>query len=199
MEIILGSASMSRRNILSEMGYKFTIMTADIDEKAIRKETPEDLVITLAEAKADAIISRLQEIDDYKTKAVSTLLITADQVVVHGGVIREKPLSKEQAREFIKGYSGGHASTVGSVLVTNLKTGTRKGAVDKAEVYFHTIPDDVIENLIEEGIVLNVAGGLLLEHPLTSPFVEAVVGTADSVMGLPKALTEQLLQEALSQ
>ncbi|KAG9445260.1 hypothetical protein H6P81_016600 [Aristolochia fimbriata] len=199
MEIILGSASMSRRNILSEMGYKFTVMTADIDEKAIRKETPEELVMALAEAKADAIILRLQDISDYKTKPVSTLLITADQVVVHEGVIREKPLSKEQAREFIKGYSGGHASTVGSVLVTNLKTGVRRGAVDKAEVYFHKIPDDVIESLIEEGVVLNVAGGLLLEHPLTSPFVEAVVGTADSVMGLPKALTEQLLQESLPQ
>lgn len=32
------------------------------------------------------------------------------------------------------GYSGGHVSTVGSVLVTNLKTGFRKGALDKAEV-----------------------------------------------------------------
>lgn len=28
---------------------------------------------------------------------------------------------------------------------------------------------------IEEAITLNVAGGLMLEHPLISPFVEAVV------------------------
>lgn len=28
---------------------------------------------------------------------------------------------------------------------------------------------------IDEGIMLNVAGGLMLEHPLTLPFVEAVV------------------------
>lgn len=34
------------------------------------------------------------------------------------------------------GYSGGHASTVGSVIVTNLKTGARKGGWDKAEVLF---------------------------------------------------------------
>lgn len=32
------------------------------------------------------------------------------------------------------GYSGGHVSTVGSVLVTNLKTGRRFGGLDKAEV-----------------------------------------------------------------
>jgi septum formation protein len=28
---------------------------------------------------------------------------------------------------------------------------------------------------IHEGITLNVAGGLMLEHPMTLPFVEAVV------------------------
>ncbi|ERN17464.1 hypothetical protein AMTRI_Chr13g126080 [Amborella trichopoda] len=196
-QIILGSSSIARRNILSEMGYAFTVMSADIDEKSIRIENPEDLVMALAEAKADAIISRL-DLSVYKEpSAEPTLLITADQVVVHEGVIREKPLSKEEARAFIKGYSKGHAATIGSVLVTNLKTGIRKGEVDKAEIYFHDIPDEIIESLIEEGKVLNVAGGLIVEHPLTSPLVEAMVGTTDSVMGLPKVLTQTLIREAL--
>lgn len=196
-KIILGSSSAIRKQILAEMGYDFTIMTADIDEKMIRKEKPEELVMALAQAKADAIIGRLQ-IGDYKEEcAEPTLLITADQVVVHGGIMREKPSSAQEAREFIKGYSAGHASTVGSVLVTNLKTGARKSGFDTAEIYFHKIPDEVIENLISEGDVLYVAGGLMVEHPLTSPFVDQVVGTIDSVMGLPKALTEQLIKLAL--
>lgn len=190
---------MARRHILSEMGYEFEIMTADIDEKGIRREKPEDLVTVLAEAKADAIISRLK-IEDYKeADAEPTLLITSDIVVVHEGIIKEKPTSKEEARQFLKGYSGGHVTTVGSVLVTNLKTGKRSGGLDKAEVYFHDIPDEIIENLIDEGVVFRVAGGLLLEHPLTLPFVEAVIGASDSVMGLPKALTETLIHDALSQ
>ncbi|XP_074562192.1 uncharacterized protein LOC141818638 [Curcuma longa] len=196
-KIILGSSSRSRRQILSEMGYDFTIMSADIDEKEIRMEKPEELVMTLAEAKADAIISKLRSSGFNEQDDEPTLLITADQVVVHGGMIREKPSSPEEAREFIKGYSQGHASTVGSVLVTNLKTGVRKGGCDKSEIYFHKIPDDVIDNLIEEGDVLYVAGGLMVEHPLTSPFVEAIVGTIDSVMGLPKALTKKLIDEAI--
>lgn len=195
-KLILGSSSVARQQILAEMGYQFTLMTADIDERAIRMEKPEDLVMVLAEAKADAIISKLQT-SDYKNDAEPTLLITADIVVVHQGVIREKPSDEDEARLFLKGYSGDHVSTVGSVLVTNLKTGTRKGAYDKAEVYFHDIPDEIIEELIEEGVVLNVAGGLLLKHPLTSRFVEAVVGSSDSVMGLNKELTEKLIQEAL--
>uniref|UniRef100_A0A6N2M2M2 Maf-like protein n=2 Tax=Salix viminalis TaxID=40686 RepID=A0A6N2M2M2_SALVM len=168
-KLILGSASSSRRKILKEMGYEFTISTADIDEKSIRKEKPEDLVMTLAEAK----------------------------VVVYEGAIREKPAGKEEAREFIKGYSGGHAATVGSVLVTNLKTGFRKGEWDRVEIYFHEIPDEVIEKLIEEGIVLRVAGGLIIEHPLVLPYIKEVVGTTDSVMGLSKALTKKLIEEAL--
>ncbi|XP_059623653.1 uncharacterized protein LOC132266702 isoform X1 [Cornus florida] len=196
-KVILGSSSMARREILSEMGYEFTIMTADIDEKSIRKEKPEELVMVLAEAKADAILSRLQTTGHLEEDAYSTLLITADTVVVYEGIIREKPSSKEEARQFIKGYSGGHASVVGSVLVINLRTGTRKGGWERAEVYFHDIPAEVIDSLIEEGIILNVAGGLMLEHPLTLPLVDTVIGTADCVMGLPKALTEKLIQEAL--
>ncbi|XP_021616649.1 7-methyl-GTP pyrophosphatase isoform X1 [Manihot esculenta] len=223
-KIILGSSSMARRQILAEMGYEFSIMTADIDEKSIRKEKPEELVMALAHAKADAIITRLQSLGHLEENARATLLITADTVVLYKGMIREKPTSKEEAWNFIKGwlivffsstavdktptgsvviwllfagYSGGHAAVIGSVLVSNLTTGTRKGAWETAEVYFHEIPDEVIDSLIEEEVTFKVAGGLMLEHPLTSPFVEAVVGSTDTVMGLSTSLTEKLIAEAL--
>ncbi|KAG6406426.1 hypothetical protein SASPL_134026 [Salvia splendens] len=119
------------------------------------------------------------------------------EVVVYEGVIREKPSSKEEARQFIKGYSGGHAATVSSVLVTNLSNGSRKGGWDKVEIHFHDIPEEVIEKLIEEAPVLNVAGGLIIEHPLVVPYVKEVVGGTDSVMGLPKDLTRRLMKEVL--
>ncbi|XP_062101243.1 uncharacterized protein LOC133807103 isoform X2 [Humulus lupulus] len=196
-KIILGSSSVARRKILAEMGYDFAIMTADIDEKSIRKEIPEELVVALAEAKAEAIISKLESLDNQNKDDNATLLIAADTVVVYEGVIREKPSSKEEARKFMKDYSGGQAATVSSVFVSNLKTGFRKGDWDRVEIHFHEIPDDVIEKLIDEGTVLYVAGGLIIEHPLILPLVKKVVGTTDSVMGLPKALTERLLKEAL--
>ncbi|KAH9692988.1 Maf-like protein [Citrus sinensis] len=197
VKIILGSSSMPRRKILAEMGYEFSVMAADIDEKSIRKEKPEDLVMAIAEAKADAIISKLQITDSQLGTVEQTILIVADTVVVYEGVIREKPSSREEARRFIKDYSGGQCATVGSVLVTNLKTGFRKGEWDRVEIQFHEIPDEVIEKLIEEGIVLNVAGGLITEHSLILPYVKQVVGAMDSVMGLPKAVTEKLIKEAL--
>ncbi|KAM7273384.1 hypothetical protein ACFE04_028048 [Oxalis oulophora] len=245
-KIILGSSSIARRKILSDMGYKFTILTADIDEKSIRRDKPEDLVMALAEAKADAILSKLtiseQERSDEPTLLISsdtaeaiqqripvcddvkeaepTLLVTGDQVVVFEGEVREKPSDVEEAWKFIRGYSGGYASTVSSVLVTNLQTGFRKGEVDRVEVHFHEIPDEIIEKLINEGKILNVAGGLIIEHPLVVPYVKEVgvpiiyvklgnefrkqsgnfvtmIGTTDSVMGLPKVVTEKLMKEVL--
>ncbi|XP_052189088.1 uncharacterized protein LOC127799264 isoform X4 [Diospyros lotus] len=195
-KIILGSSSVHRQKVLSEMGYNFTVMTADIDERSIRKEKPEELVVALAEAKAEAIIPKLP-IGHFQKDAEASVLVTCDQVVVFEGTIREKPSSKEEARQFIKDYSGGSAATVSSVLVTNLRTGFRKGDLDKVEIYFHAIPDQVIDNLIEEEMILNVAGGLITEHPLMLPYIKQVVGTMDSVMGLPKALTERLIVEAL--
>ncbi|PKI34269.1 7-methyl-GTP pyrophosphatase isoform X2 [Punica granatum] len=196
-KIILGSSSIARRKILAEMGYEFTLMSADIDEKSIRKDKPEELVMALAEAKAGAISQKLP-LGDYTKDAVEpTLLITADQVVVYEGAVREKPSSKEEAWEFIKGYSGRQAATVSSVLATNLKTGIRKGGWDRVEIFFHEIPDETIEKLIEEGNVLYVAGALIIEHPLILPLVKDVMGTTDSVMGLPKALTEKLIKEVL--
>ncbi|CAI9266947.1 unnamed protein product [Lactuca saligna] len=221
--IILGSSSIARRKILAEMGYEFALMSADIDEKSIRTEKPEELVMALAKAKADAIVSKLQTSDDQKKDVIPsiliasdtaegkpklhsgedkdaepTLLITCDQVVVYDGTIREKPSSEEEARQFIKDYSGKHAATLSSVFVTNLKTGFSKVDCDKAEIYFHEIPDDVVEKLIEEGLVLRVAGALIIEHPLVAPYVKNLIGTSDSVMGLPKALTEKLLKEAVN-
>ncbi|XP_058225608.1 uncharacterized protein LOC131334549 isoform X3 [Rhododendron vialii] len=178
------------------MGYDFTIMTADIDEKSIRRNTPEEMVMAIAEAKAEAIIAKLP-IDYCKQDAEPPLLITGDQVVVYEGKVREKPSSKEEARQFIKGYSSGTAGTVSSVLVTNLKSGLSKGDWEKAEIHFHAIPDQVVDNLIQEKMVLNVAGALISEHPLLLPYVKQLVGTTESMMGLPKALTERLILEAL--
>ncbi|KAL4559439.1 hypothetical protein LXL04_031577 [Taraxacum kok-saghyz] len=221
-KIILGSSSIARRKILAEMGYEFTLMSADIDEKSIRTEKPEELVMALAKEKADAIVSKLQKSDDQKKDATPsiliasdtaegkpklhsgedkdaqpTLLITCDQVVVYEGIVREKPLNEEEARQFIKDYSGKHAATLSSVFVTNLNTGFNKVDYDKAEIYFHEIPEDAVDKLIDEGLVLRVAGALIIEHPLIVPYVKKLIGTTDSVMGLPKALTEKLIKEAM--
>ncbi|CAN4097730.1 unnamed protein product [Withania somnifera] len=94
-------------------------------------------------------------------------------------------------------YANRHAATVSFVLVTNLGTGSRRGEWDKVEIHFHDIPDEVIDKLIEEGIVLYAAGGLIIEQLLILPYVKEVLAQLIVVMGLPKALTERLIKEVV--
>jgi septum formation protein len=56
-KLILGSSSVARKHILAEMGLEFEVMTADIDEKSIRRENPDELVTILAEAKVRPFLS----------------------------------------------------------------------------------------------------------------------------------------------
>ena len=95
MNIILGSSSTSRKTVLTSMGFAFTVISPDIDEKAIRREDPRELIEAIAQAKMDAVLRLIQE---------DAIVITSDQVMVVDGKVREKPQSKEEAYEFISTF-----------------------------------------------------------------------------------------------
>lgn len=71
MEIILGSQSKGRRGVLERAGYTFDVMSADIDERAIRRDDPKELTRALARAKADALLPKI---------VGQALLVTSDQM-----------------------------------------------------------------------------------------------------------------------
>jgi septum formation protein len=207
--VVLGSKSFTRKAILTEMGLPYRVVVADIDEKAIRMDTPEALVAALAGAKADTIVARLRNGtaksvgDDDVTVlndvwSTRSLLITCDQVVVHEGAIREKPESEAQARLFVRSYGDAPATTVGAVAVTDVLTGERFGPiVDRCSVFFNPIPDDVVDALIAEGTCLHCAGGLMVEHPKMISLTKKTEGSTDALMGLSKASVGELLLRAL--
>ncbi len=186
MKIILGSSSKYRQRVLKEMGYQFEILSSDVDEKAIRFDDPQNLVLVLAKTKAEALLKRIKE---------PAILITADQVVTCDGEIREKPESEQQAREFLDSYGRFPASTVSAVVVTNTQTKKQAQGVQISTIYFKPLPQDIIEKLITKGEVFHCAGGFRSEDPLVQPYIEKIDGTIDSLMGLPKELTKRLMLE----
>ena len=189
MKIILGSASKQRKKVLERWGYTFDVVKPDINEKAIRFEDPRKLTMALALAKAEVLRSKIKE---------PALLITADQVVLWNKQILEKPENPEQARVFLKGYAQYPAQPINAIVVTNTVTGVQLGENDENTVYFRSFPDSVIEQLIAEGNIFSQAGAFSLEDPLIAPYVERIVGTLDSVEGLPKEITERLIKEVQS-
>ncbi|MEK7539806.1 MAG: Maf family nucleotide pyrophosphatase [Patescibacteria group bacterium] len=189
MKVVLGSQSKGRKQMLMEMGYKFEVMSAGIDEKAIRHQDPQQLTMALANAKADVLLKKIHE---------PCLLITSDQVVAWNGQILEKPETPEEAREFLRGYAIHPAQTVTAVVVVNTQTQQRAQAVDLATVWLKPIPDALIQQFIAEGNVFSWAGGFGIQDALKYNLVEKLEGTVDSIMGLPKELTTQLLKQVSS-
>jgi septum formation protein len=171
------------------MGYTFAVMPAHIDERAIRSQDPGALTLALAHAKADALLPHIHE---------PALLITSDQVVVWQGTIREKPVYAEEARAFLRSYAESPAETVTAVVVTNTATGLRQQGVDRATVWFRRIPEEVIAQVIAQGDIFAHAGGFSITDPLLEAYIDRVDGTAESVIGLPTALTRQLLRAAMT-
>jgi septum formation protein len=113
---------------------------------------------------------------------------------VFGDQILEKPRTKEEARERIVGYGKAPCRTVGSIVLTDTISGRRVSGVDTAVIHFSPIPDDIIQELLDEGEVMHCAGGLMVEHPLVLPY-RRLEGAEDSVMGLSLSLLDSLLEK----
>eukprot|EP00612_Vaucheria_litorea_P002778 CAMPEP_0171458934 /NCGR_PEP_ID=MMETSP0945-20130129/4415_1 /TAXON_ID=109269 /ORGANISM="Vaucheria litorea, Strain CCMP2940" /LENGTH=209 /DNA_ID=CAMNT_0011984843 /DNA_START=90 /DNA_END=719 /DNA_ORIENTATION=+ len=191
--IILGSRSPTRFSILKQMGFEIKVRPADIDEYSIgdRSGDPEKLVQLIGHAKAEALLPKLaKEVND-----ASTLLLTGDQVVLHKGNVLEKPLNFDEVRKNIKSYCNDNCQTVGSIVLTHVKSGKRVAGTETSTIYFKTIPDSVIDELCKVEDVLWSAGGLIAEHPLVEPFVEKIDGTLEGIMGLCPNLVIQLMEE----
>lgn len=191
--LVLGSGSSTRRAILSELGLSFEVHKPGIDEKAIRRSSPEELVLALGKAKAAALLE-----GEHGTEfaAEGALLLTADQVVVWEGTILEKPVDEAEARTFIAGYGKAPARTVGSCVLTDAATGQQWAEVDTACVHFEAIPQSTVDKLITDGELFYCAGGLMVEHPLVAPHVTSMEGSIDSVMGLCKSTLVRMLDVA---
>jgi septum formation protein len=201
-QLILGSKSWSRRELLGTLGIPFAIAVAGIDESAIRSTNARELVLKLGHAKADALLASGSLPNGapggVKTITGKTLLITGDSVVAHKDQILEKPESKEQARKYLNSYATAPATTVSSIVVVDVASGCRWDGVTEAEVYFHPMPVDVIEELIETGGSMESAGGLRIEHPAVERYTNYIIGDRSAVMGFSLPLVEELLSKALS-
>ena len=204
--LLLGSGSFTRKLILSEMNIPYHKIVREIDERGLgdrSKDAPRDLVLMLAKAKMDHLITEIQagncnnDLPSGFSSADEWVVLTGDQVVTHSGNILEKPDSVEQAKEFVAGYASSPCSTVGSCVLTHLPSGIQVSGVDTATIHFKTtITGDIIDNLLKEDApVLSCAGGLMIEHPLTREHIDRIEGTEDSVMGLSKDLVTRLLSE----
>ncbi|MFA6177323.1 MAG: Maf family nucleotide pyrophosphatase [Candidatus Paceibacterota bacterium] len=188
MKLILGSSSKYRKNILEKAGYVFDVLVPDIDEKLIQVDDPYQRPLVVARAKAEVLISQIKE---------PALLVTSDVIAVCNGKVREKPESKEEAREFLMEYSKGIGPEgVTAIVIYNTVTKEYFEGIDKAQVFFSEFPESVIEDFIKNGDALGRAGGFGVQSPILRPYVKKIEGDEESIVGLPVLLLKKLLKQA---
>ena len=186
MKLILGSSSQFRRAVMDELGFEYEVMAPEIDEKAIRIDDPDALVLAIAHAKADALVGAVEG---------EALIITSDQVVVWNGQIREKPQDREEAKRFIMSYDEHPAVIINGLVVTHVPSGRRVESVSAMHTWYMPIPDLAAEEILDTSDVMFCAGGLQTEHPLFRHFMIHTDGSDDHAMGLPKGELLKLLTE----
>lgn len=176
-EIILASASPRRREILSELGVKFSVITADTDESSDERE-PAALAEQLASKKGLAVYELLRS----RGEADGKVIISADTVVVCGTEILGKPKNTADAQRMLGMLRGsahrvitGVGVTVGGVCFT---------ASSETEVRVADIPDAEILRYIETGDPMDKAGAYGIQGRF-SRWICGIDGCYFGVVGLP--------------
>lgn len=186
MDIILGSTSPFRAQVLRDAGFEFKVMKPNINEKVVGQgiRNPNMLVLKLAHAKAEAIMMR---------KPPPAFLITSDQVVVSNDEILEKPVDADEARSRLVSYHENPPMTYTSVVVTNTVTHKQAVNVDRACVIFKQIPKKAIDGALKRGTIMKCCGAFDIDDPDLVPYIQAINGQRTSVLGLPIDTVKMLL------
>ena len=189
-DVILASRSPRRREILSMLGVKFEIVSADADESS-EITAPNQLVRELAlrkgRATRDLLCAEGRLTDD-------TLIIASDTVVALGESILGKPEDEEEAREMLRSLSGkSHKVVSGIALLTKDR---ETAAAEETDVHFSVLSEQEIDRYVKTGEPMDKAGAYAIQGG-ASIWVEGIDGDYHNVVGLPVHRLNRLLEDFL--
>ena len=180
--LFLASTSPRRREILASLGLDFTIVPVDVDESPRERETPGDMVLRLAVAKAEAAGA-----------GGESIALGADTVVVVDGHALGKPKDEADCLGMLERLSGrGHKVLTGVALHGARGTQT---VLSETDVYFREISRDEALAYWQSGEPCDKAGAYAVQG-LGGVFVERIEGSYSGVVGLPVFETATLLANA---
>ena len=171
-DIILASASPRRSELMTLAGFRFDVICADIDEIVPEKALPQEVVMSLALQKAQAVAK------DHRKSAV----VGSDTVVALDGKILGKPRSEKEAAEMLRSLSGRiHKVFTGVAIVCGEKV---TSFFDETEVEFYPLTDQEILDYIATGEPMDKAGAYGIQGR-GAVLVKRINGDYFNVMGLP--------------
>ncbi|CAA6802499.1 MAG: Septum formation protein Maf [uncultured Thiotrichaceae bacterium] len=182
-EIILASASPRRRELLDQIGIRYDVKVADVDESSVAGESADEMVVRLAALKAETI---WQASD--KTRPV----LGSDTLGELQGQLLVKPVDFAHAHEMLSAMSGAWHRILSAVAVRN-EHGMNT-ALSESKVWFRHLSDEEIKQYWNSGEPQDKAGSYAIQG-LGAVFVERIEGSYSGIMGLPLFETGQLLRK----
>jgi septum formation protein len=180
--IILASNSPRRKDLLHQVGIEFITAPADVDERQLPGEPPEEYALRVAADKAKTAAKR----------AGDGLIIAADTIVVLDDRVLGKPSDAQEAESMLGTLSGRmHHVITGLVVLDAVSNRMTAKAVD-TKVWFRKLTASEIRSYVASGEPLDKAGAYGIQG-LGALLVERIEGCYFNVVGLPLSILSELL------
>lgn len=180
--LVLASGSPRRRDLLSQLGLRFTVSAADIDETPLPDEPADTYVLRLALTKAQTVATRF----------TGAWVLAADTTVAMGSELLGKPGTPEEARDMLTRLSGRTHAVYTGVALAGRSEASR---VIRTGVTFRTLSAGEIDWYVSTGEPMDKAGAYGMQGK-GSFLVSGIEGSPTNVIGLPLGETLELLVRA---
>lgn len=188
IDLVLGSTSRYRRELLSRLTPHFRIVSPHVDETPLPNEAPASIAVRLAKSKAAAVAE----------KCPGAVVIGSDQVADLEGVALGKPGSVENAIRQLQACSGRDVIFHTALCVIDVRSPQVNvfETTDTTRVKFRELDDAEIARYIEREKPLDCAGSFKSEGVGITLFekIESIDPTA--LIGLPMIALCNLLRRA---
>ena len=191
MEIILGSQSPRRRELMAGLGLPFTSITIDADETYPADLQAGDIPYYISRAKARAYAPNLKD---------DQLLITADTIVWCDGQMLGKPKNEADAKAMLRQLSGKTHQVYTAVTFAQRSCHqpsavSLQTVVDCTDVTFRELTDAEIDYYVQNYRPLDKAGAYGVQEWIGYAACTRLHGSYFNVMGFPTHLVYEALQQ----
>ncbi len=181
--IYLASKSPRRRELLSQIGVEFSVLSVDVDESRLGNEAPATYVERVAIAKAQAGWDSLDNDNKRPVLGSDTSVVLADSIL-------GKPKNNDDACRMLQQLSGRNHQVMTAVAIV---IGTQiECELVISEVSFATLTATEIEWYLSTKEGVDKAGGYAIQG-LAAIFIKHIQGSYSGIMGLPVRETALLL------
>ncbi|MAX79536.1 MAG: septum formation protein Maf [Crocinitomicaceae bacterium] len=181
--IILGSKSPRRKQLLATLGIAFEIRTQDVEESFPETMPVREIAEYLALKKAESFEGNL---------APNELVLTSDTTVVLGNRVMNKPQDRAEAIEMLSSLSGKQHEVITGVSLKSTSKTVHFSTT--TQVFFKTLSQQEIEHYVDHYQPFDKAGAYGIQEWIGHIGIEKIEGCFFNVVGLPT----QKVYEALT-